>query len=344
MKKLIVEPLKHIPILRRIQNTLGLKPYPRLIAIDGLDECSEKSVQCDILRIIGDAVQNLNFPIRFLIASRPESHIVQAIENLQSNSPVLRVDLKEDALARLDMKLYFVTNFGEIRRLHTELPEGWPGDTTIWQLVDNASGQFIYASTVVAYIKSPYHRPEDRLRVILLLSLPPTNEKPFARIDCLYLLIIRSAEHLETILQILGLLIATRAAGVEDGEESLGPTDLEAALDLQRGDVRRSLTDMHSLIDIREEEGYIRILHTSLSDFLLDASRSMELFIDVKVSHLELAKWLSKRSCMFLFLLPLHVTEVDFCSCGPCGFLGKRRSCRFSHQPSCETLRTRRSL
>jgi len=83
-------------------------------------------------------------------------------------------------------------------------------------------------------------------------------------------------------LQILGVLISERATGSGDSERSLGPADIEVVLNLKPGDVRRSLTDMHSLVDFREKEGYLKILHASLSDFLLDVSRSMELFIDIK--------------------------------------------------------------
>ncbi|KAJ7908188.1 hypothetical protein B0H13DRAFT_2498366, partial [Mycena leptocephala] len=48
---------------------------PVTIIIDGLDECDEEDVQQKILRLIGNAVSREPLPIRFLIASRPESYI-----------------------------------------------------------------------------------------------------------------------------------------------------------------------------------------------------------------------------------------------------------------------------
>jgi len=303
MAKLIVDPLKHLSLLRYIKNWLGVTPYPRLIAIDGLDECSDQAIQCDILRIIGDIVRDLDLPIRFLIASRPEPHIVQAIDKLYSkisSNLISEIDLKADALAHRDIDLYLRTKFKDVVKLHPELPAEWPGEDIIKQLVEKASCQFIYAVTVMSYIISPYDRPEDRLRVILLMSAPPSDDKPFAQIDCLYLHILRTAKHRQSILQILGVLITERATGGEDNEGSLSPADIEAILDLRTGDVRRYLTDMHSLVDIREEEGHIKILHASLSDFLLDASRSIELFIDIEAFGKMLAPNFLKLSRMFL--------------------------------------------
>jgi len=285
MTKLIIEPLKRLSLVRRVQNQIGWKPYPRVTAIDGLDECSSQSAQSNIIQILGDAIRDLRIPVRFLVASRPEPHITEAIDNLRArypHNPVPEIDLKTDALAQRDIDFYFRTKFKSVLKLHPELLADWPGEHIIMQLVDKASCQFVYAVTVMSYLISPYDRPEDRLEVVLLISAPPSDDKPFAPVDGLYLHILRTAKHRETILRILGVLISERATGNGDSGRSLGPADIEVVLDLKPGDVRRSLTDMHSLVDFREKEGYIKILHASLSDFLLDSSRSMELFIDIK--------------------------------------------------------------
>ena len=58
----------------------GSKSHPRLIVIDGLDECSDLDIQCDLLRIIIGAIPHFPYPLRFLITSRPESHITHALK------------------------------------------------------------------------------------------------------------------------------------------------------------------------------------------------------------------------------------------------------------------------
>jgi len=56
MKALIVEPMRRIATMTRFLSTItfGLKSYPTLIVIDGLDEITGKEVQTDIIRIIGN--------------------------------------------------------------------------------------------------------------------------------------------------------------------------------------------------------------------------------------------------------------------------------------------------
>src|SRR6188768_1075270 len=55
MNALIVEPIKRIAKITRFLSTItfGLKAYPALIVIDGLDEITCKDVQTDIIKIIG---------------------------------------------------------------------------------------------------------------------------------------------------------------------------------------------------------------------------------------------------------------------------------------------------
>ncbi|KAF9527689.1 hypothetical protein CPB83DRAFT_386698 [Crepidotus variabilis] len=53
------------------------KPQPTLIIIDGLDECDDAALQTRLIRIIGSALPQLCQPLRFLISSRPEAHIVR---------------------------------------------------------------------------------------------------------------------------------------------------------------------------------------------------------------------------------------------------------------------------
>ncbi|KAF8645580.1 hypothetical protein AX16_007724 [Volvariella volvacea WC 439] len=61
-RKLIVEPVKAIPNLP-----------PAAIIIDGLDECGSAKDQRRILRLVSSC--DSDFPLAFLLASRPESHI-----------------------------------------------------------------------------------------------------------------------------------------------------------------------------------------------------------------------------------------------------------------------------
>ena len=55
-----------------------LSPLPQrsyLVIIDGLDECYDKATQQSILQLLSDSIRIHKLPLRFLVGSRPESHI-----------------------------------------------------------------------------------------------------------------------------------------------------------------------------------------------------------------------------------------------------------------------------
>ncbi|KAF9521499.1 hypothetical protein CPB83DRAFT_778634, partial [Crepidotus variabilis] len=72
--ELYVKPLKNLHVRNFfLRHNVGKKVC--LIVIDGLDECQDPDVQCDLLSIIADSIKDLPIPVRFLIASRPEVRI-----------------------------------------------------------------------------------------------------------------------------------------------------------------------------------------------------------------------------------------------------------------------------
>jgi hypothetical protein len=67
LRKLIIEPC---------QKTIRSPPgRPLVIVIDGLDECEGRNIQQEILRSIWSVIHQGSLPLRFLVASRLESHI-----------------------------------------------------------------------------------------------------------------------------------------------------------------------------------------------------------------------------------------------------------------------------
>jgi len=297
MNALIVEPIKRIAMRTRFLTaiTFGRKAYPTLIVIDGLDEVTGKDVQVDIIKIIGNTMKDIRLPLRFLVASRPEPHIVDAINHLRSQFPDNRVstmNLREDTLVHRDIRRYFKVKFANIRARDTYLPQDWPGEDVIDQLVDKASGQFIYATTIMSYIMCEYRSPEERLAVIQGLLEKPPDDKPYKNLDELYSLIVRNANRQADMLRIMALYIiinrlitaANAPAGTFD--ELCSPQKLGDILGLKRGDVQRCLKDMHSVVDVQKDDHRdIQIYHKSFPDFLLDPSRSSNFSVNVEDAH-----------------------------------------------------------
>jgi len=293
MNALIVEPIKRIAKIMRFLSaiTLGYITYPTLIVIDGLDEVTGKDIQVDLIKVIGNTMRNVRLPLRFLIASRPEPHIVDAIDKLRSQFPKDRLsimDLREDTLIHRDIRRYFKAKFEEIRAKDPYLPPDWPGEDVIDQLVDKASGQFIYATTIIPYIMFEYHSPAKRLAVIQGLLEKPPGDEPYQNLDELYSLIVRNANRQADMLRILALiiiinrLIATANAPAGAFARLCSPRKLGDILALENGDVRRCLRDMHSVINIGDDHSDVQIYHKSFPDFLLDPKRSNEFAVKVE--------------------------------------------------------------
>jgi hypothetical protein len=73
---------------------------PRLIVIDGLDECQNPDAQCELLRVIAQAIRQVPYPLRFLITSRPEARIMDVFNHdldIQAIA-VHRYNLSDDAV------------------------------------------------------------------------------------------------------------------------------------------------------------------------------------------------------------------------------------------------------
>ncbi|KIJ99052.1 hypothetical protein K443DRAFT_8717 [Laccaria amethystina LaAM-08-1] len=227
----------------------------KVVIIDGLDECEDPDIQAYIIQLIGQACDQ-RLPVCFLIASQPEPHIQDF-----STSPSAQMTT-------------------------SSVPTTWPSHADISTLVERSSGQFIYAATVVKFVGERGHRPTERLKIILDMSLPAKASGAFAELDCLYSQILSSSADIALTLRVLGTWMALPST------LSCRVSFLEDLL-LQRGDVYLALSSLHSLLRVPDPEQHhqdIAVYHKSFFDFLIDYQRSKCFFIDVSASHAHLAR------------------------------------------------------
>ncbi|CAA7263006.1 unnamed protein product [Cyclocybe aegerita] len=293
----------------------AVKRTPLLIALDGLDECNNTDVQCDLLRIIAQLVARLRYPFRFLVATRPESHIMSILKHEAfSGTPNAHIrDITHTFEIHDDIGTFLDNGFRRIRTthpLHQLLPAAWPSKTIIWTLVEKASGQFIYADTVLKFVESPKHQPEDRLKVVLGLSIPNVNEQPFSQLDALYTHLFSAVAHIEIVWHVLGVI------HLEQEEISIGKSSrfnqyhgdasnkwrtlasLQQILPgtIRPGDILLAFDPLASIVTFSpDEECRIRVQHASLFDFLLDVSRSGPYCLDLSLAHGSLTEWYWKQ-------------------------------------------------
>jgi len=259
---LVIEPLKR----------LGDAVPPNVIVIDGLDECMDIGSQTAILHTLFEAVQKHCCGIRFLVASRPEHDIATTI-SLQDNTVLARLVLDDGYRPNRDIRYFLNYKIQSIKETHPFrhlLPQEWPEDEHVDEVVRKSSGQFIYVSTVIRYIESNRHRPDHRLEIVRNLR-PHQGDLPFAELDALYTHILTAVKDISTIVELLGfVLYATQVY------KDLPTAYVEACHDLERGSLQLILCDLGALVEINKD-GIIKVLHASLLDFLLDPSRSKKL-------------------------------------------------------------------
>ncbi|KAJ7251671.1 hypothetical protein C8J57DRAFT_1520476 [Mycena rebaudengoi] len=241
---------------------------PLILLIDGLDECDGEQAQQKILHSIRDSVHQYPSSFRFLIASRPEAQIQEVFGDTSFTGILKSVNIEQ---SYEDIRTCLCDEFARIHREHTQtmgsIQIPWPSANIVQTLVENTSGYFIYAATVIKFIDDKHFRPTDQRMIIQ--NLTAHSDSPFAALDQLYTQIlsgvpIRYHAKLRDILCAIILL-----------ECYLSPQYLERLLELEPGDVRLVLSSLHSLLQMySDNDEPIDVHHASFRDFLSDQNRS----------------------------------------------------------------------
>jgi hypothetical protein len=268
--ELIVKPLRSLSWWRRWR-------LPKLVIIDGLDECASAESQRLVLTIITGLSSNSSvrkIPLRFLIASRPEPAIRDFVNQPQFIGILNRTILDDSFETAKDINLYLRDGFTRICENCRDMfsfPSLWPSSHVLDELVQRASGQFIYASTVLKYVEDRNFYPPDRLDMIL--ALPVGDATAFADLDILYRQILLSNPNTDQVVQVLAFILLTTSRS--------NMHILEQVFSLPRETVSITLRGLHSVLDISADS--VTLYHKSFADFLQDCRRSEKYFVDLDV-------------------------------------------------------------
>ncbi|PPQ88234.1 hypothetical protein CVT25_005287 [Psilocybe cyanescens] len=286
IKALIVDPL--------LQASNWSSHTPTII-IDGLDECADSTTQKNILSLISYYICYHDLPLRFLIASRPEYWIRDAFEVGTIHDFTLPISLNEIGDADGDIERYLVAEFAEIfnkySRVMCSVVQPWPPKRIIKRFVEEASGQFIYASTIIRFVgySSDFCDPREQLRI--LTTAGPHRASAFSTLDALYAAILSRIPytHRAALKLVLGGIIL-----------DLTVQAIEIILGVDAGVISIILDALNSLIEVEpvefeaEEvlkvfygprgvpsETRIKFCHLSFREFLRNQPRSEQYFVDV---------------------------------------------------------------
>jgi len=277
LAKLIVEPLQHLH-----STGFDFKGSPFVIIIDGLDGCQGKDIQSGLVKSLAAAFNHSPLGIRILIASRPEVYL-QSTFNLYSLQPRLsRLALPDEYSTGKDIRRFLEDSFDKIKHEHplaSCIPSSWPSADVLHEITQKSSGQFIFASTTVKYTGGdPYELPTRRLDVIRRLQ-PPRGEEdlPYAELNSLYHHVLSNVRDIERIKHVLGVLII-----VNPQVFPLSLISTTQSIDgfflWNPGETKACLSPLESIIGC-DKGGSISFFHASLSDFLLDPSRSHQFYL-----------------------------------------------------------------
>ena len=255
-------------IVDAFQNLSPLPQSPYLVIIDGLDECHDKVAQQSILRLLCESITVHKLPLRFLIGSRPESHIRASFDQESLYTITHRVVLDETFNPGKDIRVLLQDGFAKIcaeKSIPSHVKQPWPGEGVIDLLVQRSSGQFIYAATVLKFVGADFFSPTKQLA--LVMKPDPTA---FSDLDHLYTRILSIYPTAVNIVQVLGTIIVC--------EKNNFPQVIEDILEMEEGELRLVLRGLSSLMDGDWEFLGIGIIppfaHASFLDYLFNSSRS----------------------------------------------------------------------
>ena len=278
MDGLVVKPLKMAASIYGPEFDF-MNSRPKVIVLDGLDECGDPESQQYILKVLMNSINKHSIPFSFIVASRPEHHIREAFNVMLLNSLTTRLVLDDKYEPDVDIRMFLQSKFQDIKNQHpsrAHLPSSWPSDEEVESLVRKSSGQFIYASTIMKFIDSHCHLPRKRLDIIFGIS-PRGKTTPFAEIDSIYSYVLMAAsDNIDSALEIFGVLLFLHNRHLNNT-----PRFIEDFLSLREGEVFTILSDLHSIIAVpssKERDIPLQFYHASLGDFLTDHSRSGDIF------------------------------------------------------------------
>ncbi|KIK54425.1 hypothetical protein GYMLUDRAFT_249569 [Collybiopsis luxurians FD-317 M1] len=271
----------------------------RILIIDGLDECADSQSQQRILLILASAMQAHTLPFHILVCSRPEPRIKEAFQDHNFNNICRWMSLDSTYEASQEIRVFLEDGFKRIFKRHSSsmehVPRPWPTVVQIECLVQKASGQFIYPSTVLKYVDEDGVVPADRLNIILGIPTEYYSEtdSPFSELDALYHQILSTVKHRSMLLQVLAAVIVFR----DPAEAAPNPShprfnQFTALLEsIPQGTIQATFSGVYSLFkDPSPVESGFEFCHASFPDFLFDRDRSLHFSIDKATGHDYLAQ------------------------------------------------------
>ncbi|KAH9216225.1 putative WD-repeat protein, partial [Leptodontidium sp. 2 PMI_412] len=265
------------------------------IAVDALDECDDDRDVRTIIQLFADAGALKAARLRIFLTSRPEIPIRLGFSQIPDSAHqdfilhnISRSIVDRDIFVFLEYTLKLIAQ-------QRSMPLEWPGKEAVSRMVQTASGLFIWAATACIFIQEGKRFAAKRLDMILKGSGGGNVMGPAKHLDEIYITVLANSisqeyteEEKEEAYHMLRQILGTIAVL----SSPLSVSSLTRLLGLVKEDVCQTLEDLHSVLDISNNENQpLRLHHPSFRDFLLDENRSKssKFWVEDKQMHQVLA-------------------------------------------------------
>ncbi|KAG8697825.1 hypothetical protein FRC08_006307 [Ceratobasidium sp. 394] len=270
--------------LWEIKDTL---PSDLVIVIDALDECDSAEGMDEMLSALLAHAPDL--PVKLLLTSRPNQNILEQMgsDGAERVRSLLHLHDLDRLVVQSDIETYLTTELGRLKLNTTDLN----------RLVERSGVLFVYAATVVRYLKyQKFARSAERLKQVLSATASDGGEH--RELDALYTTVLDAALGDDSLRDLereqMNLVIRT----VVCAQEPLSLNDIAGLLERNAESVRADLGPLLSVLQI-SESGVVTTLHESFPDYLFDDKRSKQFYCDRKTHN----AWFA-RACFALLKAP----------------------------------------
>ncbi|KAG8981651.1 hypothetical protein FRB93_008496 [Tulasnella sp. JGI-2019a] len=277
---------------------------------DGLDEFTDQDAT-RLLRLIGQSCATLPTPVRFIITSRPEPHLLHQYDSepLDSLLHIRSLDLEDVGEVEKDIEAFLKQELPQMVWGLVKQPSNWPGEERRIALIRLSGGLWIWVVTVARMLADRKLRdPEKQLNTLLLSASDMDGEYGHnTDLYAIYSQIMNRAcpqdSHPELITLFRGVLGALCVAEAPINTHTLTSllcldySSREDFADSMRTKVLEYLQAVLIIPDIEEDDPSrdakpIQFVHKSFKDYLTDKKRCEARFL---ISIAEQQRWMAIR-------------------------------------------------
>ncbi|KAF3927234.1 hypothetical protein ABW20_dc0106818 [Dactylellina cionopaga] len=284
-EKLLLEPLSQMDCVSTAA----------VVVVDALDECQNEQEILLLLGFLGQLSKLGTVDLRVFITSRPDFAPLAGFKKLtrdDTHHHDLALHDVDRETVRRDIRLYLEHEFARIQSDRADdVPENWPKEGDIQQLVHIAEPLFISAATICRFVDDKNFPPAKRLDTILTAGYKAPGvyqiyltvfEQILAGLDS------TSADR-ETILAETQKIIST----IVMLESPLSRQSLSELIGIDEETIHYRLRPFHSILVVPVDPDLsIKTFHLSFRDFLLDPRQKSKnpFSVDEREVHRAIAK------------------------------------------------------